>query len=74
MAISYNNAAFDTTSGSASAVETAKAEMEKTFNNATVAGLKGQVDMMKTGVDQLQTKQKTDTLNSVLENAKAVRL
>jgi hypothetical protein len=74
MAISYSSAAFDTTSGSASATDTAKGEMEKTMGKAMVASYKNQADMSKLSVQQMDTKKNTDLLNSVVENAKAVRL
>lgn len=74
MSITYNNAAFDTTSGTTSATSTAKAEMEKTMNNAMTASYKNQADMSKLSVQQMETKKTTDLLNSVAENAKAIRL
>jgi len=74
MAINYNNAAFNTTSGTTAAAETAKTEMEKTMNNAMVASYKNQADMSRLSVQQMETKKTTDLLNSVAENTKAVRL
>lgn len=74
MAISYSSAAFDTSSGSSFATDTAKSEMEKTMGKAMVASYQNQADMSKLSVQQMDTKKNTDLLNSVVENAKAVRL
>lgn len=74
MPITLNTAAYDTTSGSQSSVDTAKEDMQKMLNKSMVASYQNQSTMSKMGIEQMETKRGLDLLNSAMENAKSIRL